>query len=133
MKMKTTERSPFLSALCILTFIGSGIGFLGYFYLSLFFEKASELIVSIGNIQSMDKVTPWYFLILMVLYALSLTGAIRMWKLHRDGYFLYVAAQLLVLFLPVFQLGWAAFYFTNAIFTIVFVLGYSLNYKFFKR
>ena len=64
------------------------------------------MIVSIGNIQSMDKVTPWYFLILMVLYALSLTGAIRMWKLHRDGNFLYVAAQLLILFLPVVQLGW---------------------------
>ncbi len=131
--MKTTERSPFLSALCILTFIGSGIGFLGYFYLSLFFEKASGLIVSIGNIQSMDKVTPCYFLILMVLYALSLTGAIRMWKLHRDGYFLYITVQLLILFLPVVQLGWGAFYFTNAIFTMVFIVGYSLNYKFFKR
>jgi hypothetical protein len=65
----------------------------------------------------------------MVLYALSLAGAIRMWKLHRDGFFFYGISQLAVLFVPVIWTNWNAFSFTNSIFVAVFVIGYGINLK----
>lgn len=128
-KEKRNQRPPFLSALCLLTFVGSSMGFLGYFFAALFFEKTSEIIIKYSSWHSTDAISPLYFTLLMVLFALSLTGAIRMWKLHRDGFFLYVFAQLAILFVPVLQIDWQAFSSTNAIFTTVFVVGYGLNWK----
>ena len=121
---KSKQRSPLLSALCLLTFIGSSIGFIGYFLAALFFEKTSELIIKYSSWHSTEAISPFYFTLLMALFAISLTGAIRIWKLHRDGFFLYVFAQLAILFIPVIWIDWQAFSTTNAIFTTVFVAGY---------
>jgi hypothetical protein len=130
---KRKQRPPFLSALCLLTFMGSCIGFVGYFLAALFFEKTSELIIKYSSWHSTEAISPLYFTLLMALFALSLTGAIRMWKLHRDGFFLYVFAQLAILFVPVIWIDWPSLSTTNAIFTTVFVVGYGLNWKFFKN
>jgi H+/Cl- antiporter ClcA len=86
----SSRRPTLLSALCILTFIGSTIGFIGYFLAAIFFEQVSQLIVQYSSWHATNEVSPLYFTLLMVLYALSLAGAIRMWKLHRDGFFFYV-------------------------------------------
>ena len=126
---KTHQRPPLLSALCLLTFIGSSIGFIGYFLAALFFEKTSELIVKYSSWHTTEAISPVYFTLLMALFALSLTAAIRMWKLHRDGFFLYVFAQLTILFVPVIWIDWQAFSATNAIFTLIFVVGYGLNWR----
>lgn len=126
------NRPAFLSALCILTFIGSGIAFLGYFAASLFFEKTKEIIVQHSSWHSAEILSPAYFTLLMALYALSLTGAIRIWKLHRDGLYLYVFAQLIILFLPAIWLNWQAFSVTNAIFTVIFMTGYGMAWKWMK-
>ncbi|MEE4286535.1 MAG: hypothetical protein V2I31_10310 [Mariniphaga sp.] len=130
---KSPQRPPFLSALCLLTFIGSSIGFIGYFLAALFFEKTSELIIKYSSWHSTETISPVYFTLLMALFAISLTGAIRMWKQHRDGLFLYVFAQLAILFIPVLWIDWQAFSTTNAIFTTVFVVGYWLNRKVLKK
>jgi hypothetical protein len=130
---KKNQRPPFLSALCLLTFMGNSIGFIGYFLAALFFEKTSELIIKYSSWHSTEAISPLYFTLLMALFALSLTGAIRMWKLHRDGFFLYVFAQLSILFVPVLWIDWQALSTTNAIFTTIFVVGYGLNLKFFKK
>ncbi len=129
MNDKTKNRPPFLSALCILTFIGSTIGFIGYFLASLFFERTSELIIEYSSWHSVDAISPLYFTILMTLFAFSLTGAIRMWKLHRDGFYLYVFSQLVILFLPAIWIDWNSFSVVNAIFTAVFILGYGWNWR----
>ncbi|WP_372950628.1 hypothetical protein [Mariniphaga sp.] len=130
---KSKQRPPLLSALCLLSFIGSSIGFIGYFLAALFFEKTSELIIKYSSWHSTDAISPVYFTLLMALFAISLTGAIRMWKLHCDGFFLYVFAQLAILFVPVLWIDWQAFSTTNAIFTLVFVGGYGLNWKVFRK
>ena len=129
MNDKTKNRPPFLSALCILTFTGSTIGFIGYFLASLFFERTSELIIEYSSWHSVDAISPLYFTILMTLFAFSLTGAIRMWKLHRDGFYLYVFSQLVILFLPAIWIDWNSFSVVNAIFTAVFILGYGWNWR----
>ena len=126
---KKKQRPPLLSALCLLTFIGSSIGFIGYFLAALFFEKTSELIIKYSSWHSTEAISPLYFTLLMALFAFSLTGTIRMWKMHRDGFFLYVFAQLAILLVPVLWNDWQALSATNAIFTTVFVVGYSLHLK----
>jgi hypothetical protein len=124
-----TNRTNLLSALCILTFIGSGTSFFGYFLASVFFEKTSELIIKYSNWHSVEAISPLYFTLFMALSAISLIGAIRTWKLHLDGFIIYTISQLIILFLPVIWLGWKAFSETGAIFTVVFVGGYALNWK----
>jgi len=132
MKRNLNTRPPILSALCILTFIGSTIAFLGYFIASLFFENTSELIIKYSSWHNTDAISPLYFTVLMALFAISLTGAIRMWKQHRDGFFLYIFSQLIILFLPAIWINWQAFSATNAVFTLVFVTGYVINWKWLK-
>ena len=127
-----TNRNDFLSALCILTFIGSTSSFVGYFLASVFFEKTSAFIITYSNLHSVEAISPFYFTVLMALSAISLTGAIRMWKLHRDGFFIYTISQLIFLFLPVIWLGWNSFSVTGAIFTGVFVVGYGMNWKWLR-
>ena len=129
MTNKIINRPHFLSALCILTFIGSTTGFIGYFLSSLFFEKTSKLIIEYSSWHSVEAISPLYFTVLMVLFALSLTGAIRMWKFHKDGFYIYVLSQLIILFLPTVWIDWNAFSTTNAIITVIFIVGYRLNRK----
>lgn len=127
-----TTRSNFLSALCILTFIGSSASFIVYFIASVFFNEASEFIVKYSNWHTTEAISPFYFTLLMALSAVSLTGAIRIWKLHRDGLYIYSIARIIILFIPVIWLGWNALSATGVIFTVVFVGGYLLNRKLLK-
>ncbi len=129
MNEKINNRPEFLSALCILTFIGSSITFIGYFLASLFFERASEWIVKYSSWSTTESISPLYFTVLMAVSALSLTGAIRIWKLHRDGFFLYSVAQILLLLLPVVWINTDAFSSVNLIFALLFIVGYGLNWK----
>jgi hypothetical protein len=127
------QARPFmLKALCILTFTGSSVAFVGYFFASLFFERTSELIIKYSSWQSTEAISPVYFNVLMVLFALSLTGAIRMWKQHVDGFILYLFSQLIILFLPAVWVNWQAFSTTNLIFTLVFTAGYAIHLKLMK-
>lgn len=125
---KQAQRPHLLSALCILTFIGSTTAFLSYFLASLFFEETSQLILKYSSWHSTEDISPLYFTLLMALHAFSLFGAIRMWKLHKNGLWIYVLAQLLIVFLPVIWIDWYALSTVNLIFTGVFVLGYAVNY-----
>ncbi|QGY46703.1 hypothetical protein GM418_24510 [Maribellus comscasis] len=127
--MNNTKRPDFLSALCILSFIGSGFAFIAYFISSLFFEQVSELIIKYSSWHSTETISPFYFTTLMALYAISLAGAIRIWKFHRDGILIYSAAQILILLLPVFWINGQAFSVTNLIFTAIFILGYAFNWR----
>lgn len=129
---ETMRRSSFLSALCILTFLGSGISFLMYFIAALFFDEASAFIIKYSRWSSTEVISPIYFTLLMALNALSLTGAIRMWKLHRDGFFLYVISQLIIVFVPAFWINMDAISISNVIFTLIFFAGYGINLKRFS-
>ncbi len=127
--MDIKKRPDFLSSLCILTFAGSTVTFIGYFLAAVLFEQVSELIIKYSSWNSTDTISPVYFTALMALSAISLTGAIRMWKLHRDGFFLYSFAQFLIIFLPVIWIGPYAFSATNMIFSGLFIFGYGMNFK----
>ena len=129
MTIKTSHRSNFLSALCILTFLGSGLSFLMYFFAALFFDEASEFIIKYSRWNSTEAISPLYFAIFTTLNTISLTGAIRIWKLHRDGFYFYVLAQLLLLFATAVWINFEAISISNVIFTTIFIVGYGLNFK----
>lgn len=123
------KRPDLLTALCILSFVGSGSGFLAYFLAALFFEKASAFIIKYTSTHTTEAISPMYFTLFMAGSAVSLAGAIRMWKLHRDGLFMYTIGQLGMMILPVVWLGWNSFTVPGAIFTAVFVVGYTMNWR----
>ena len=126
------HRPAFLSGVCLLSFIGSGVAFIAYFLASLFFEQTSALIVKYSSWSNTNIISPLFFTLLMAFYAFSLVGAIRMWKLHKSGFYVYSSSQIIILFLPVVWMNWQAFSATNAIFTFIFIFAYFLNLKHLK-
>lgn len=81
MNAGTPERPTFLTVLCILTFIGSGLGvlgslmgFMGSAALSYFAPQGSMIGQVIGLVAS----------------GLCLFGAIKMWGLYKQGFTFYV-------------------------------------------
>lgn len=132
MDTKKIHRPAFLSGVCLLSFIGSGMAFIAYFLASLFFDRTSELIIKYSSWNNTDEISSLYFTLLMALYAFSLIGAIRMWKLHKSGFYVYSISQIIILFQPALWINWQAFSVTNVIFTFIFIFAYFLNLKHLK-
>lgn len=79
------ERPTFLTVLCILTFIGSGLGVLG----GLMGLAGSQMLARFAPVGDLMIVT----LIGLVAAGLCLFGAIQMWGLKKMGFTLYVAGS----------------------------------------
>ena len=151
----------FLKVLCILTFIGAGIGFISAFS-GIFTTEIS--MNSMRNSSEQLKNTPfgdmgsqieaiqkWGFIsnILNTIgNGLCLTGAILMWKLKRIGFFLYLgghATSITASFLIMgstnsagsgnnfFSTIMVASMFISFIFVTAFIIMYAVNYKHLKN
>jgi hypothetical protein len=114
---------------CIFSIIGSSVGFISMFISSLFFRLVTEKITAVTNITATEKLTPVYFALLMAMFCISLVGAIKLYRLQRIGVYFYLAAQILILFIPVVWLGNQAFSTTNAILTATFSSIYLYYYR----
>ena len=128
------QKRRFLTVLCILTFTGSGFG----------------LLINILNLLGADplpaKETTTTGTILDLLGCLfCLAGAIRMWSLHKDGFWIYVSGIVLSLtcFWPVIHRAlhrqpavnmgfWAGVVLVSYIY-IMFVILYGMNKKYLVR
>ena len=130
--MNEVRRPDFLTALCILTFIGSGFAFVVYLFALLFFNRVSEFIVEYSALPSTNGITPLYFMIYAALTLFSLIGAMRMWNLRRDGFFIYSASQILIFLFPVFWNSNQSFPAVSLIFTLIFIVCYAVNFKHLK-
>ncbi|MUP37460.1 hypothetical protein [Labilibaculum euxinus] len=146
------QRPGLLTALCILTFIGSGFGvlknILGMIMSPLqnlldpeFFENALDNVhdeyarkfveqaVAMGQkaLQHIFEISLTQF----ILYAASLTGAILMFQLKKTGFYIYSAAQVLLLFVAPVFIGFNLFVnigiLFGSIFTILFIALYAIN------
>lgn len=80
------QRPTFLTVLCILTFIGSGLGVLGGLLgligssaLGMFAPQGTMIVTIIGLLAA----------------ALCLFGAVKMWGLYKQGFMIYVAGAAL--------------------------------------
>lgn len=98
----------FLKVLCILTFIGAGLGILMSIY-SMFtveqsiksLEQSSKLMGSsspFGDLSGQIEATRQYGLLSAILSfvgnSICLLGAFMMWKLKRMGYFIYITGHI---------------------------------------
>ena len=113
------QRPTFLTVLCILTFIGSGLGvlfnLLGIFGLGAltgFLAKYGGADIDSGILNP---------ILMLIFSAGSLYGAIMMWSLKKLGFYLYVAAQVLIV-----AFGWSIM---ALIFAALFIVLYGLNLK----
>lgn len=131
------KRPTFLTVLCILTFIGSGFGVLGGL-IGLVATGAATALAKIPMLgPALTAAASFgivYTLINLILAAASLYGAIMMWKLKKTGFWIYVAAQVLMLIVPVFFVGIAGLLGSaiGLIFTAAFIIMYALNLKAMK-
>lgn len=114
------KKPIFYEAACVFSIIGSSIGFISMFISIVFFKIVTEKITSVTNISSTEKLSPIYFAMLMAAFSISLAGAINLYRMQRSGIYFYLAAQTMVLLLPIVWLGSNAFSVTNAIFTLLF-------------
>ncbi len=119
------KKKPLIfEAACIFSIIGSSIGFITMFVATFFFNPVAEKIRLITDLTATEKLSPIYFAFLMAAFSISLTGAIKLYRLQWVGLYFYLTAQIIILFLPVFWLGSNAFSVTNAIFTTLFSVVY---------
>ena len=129
------SRPQFLTVLCILTFIGSGLGILGSLLSLVGVGMLGSFAIAGGVI--------WTFLGLCS-SGLCLFGAIQMWGLKKQGFLLYligtglavlssiistVALSDLVSYAGDSGAMWGGFIFGLAI-NIAFVIMYNVNRKF---
>ncbi|MGB0886479.1 MAG: hypothetical protein ACPGSL_00035 [Vicingaceae bacterium] len=118
------KRPTFLTVLCVLTFIGSGIGLLGGLLMTL---GMGALMESIPGMDAAMGGGTAYFAIGTLLAAASLFGALQMWKLKKQGFFIYAGANVIAIILPlIFGMSFGVI---GAIIPVLFIVLYYLNVK----
>ena len=127
--MKLKDQPLLFSSAIVLSLIGGMLGMLLFWGAAIFFGPAKDFIISVTNLTSMDQITPFYFVLFGALCLLSFVGVLKMKRLQKAGFFFYLGAQLVMLFLPVIWLNWNAFSVNNTIFTLLFVLIYLSFYR----
>jgi len=137
-KADATEQKPqeegrptFLTVLCILTFIGSGLTALLLLIGLVAAGAASGVLSSIPGMGDIGGLGTGYFLIVLVLALASLYGAIMMWKLKKMGFYLYSGANVIALFIPIIMAS-AKFSIFGLVITALFIILYGLNLKYLK-
>jgi len=149
---KPVTLPAFLKVLCILTFVGSGLGILGAlggFAMGGMNERLMQDMNNIGggiydqmglDIDAMIVWTKYSNIANLLGSALCLTGALMMWKLKKVGYYLYVPGVVIPAVVSVFAmrhilpsgpfagLGTASIV-VGFIFSAAFIVMYGVNYK----
>jgi hypothetical protein len=122
------KRPGLVTVLCILTFIGSGLGTLVYLLLLIAAGSLGAMLADIPGVGSMIAGGGMaIFGASFVLSFASLFGAIKMWGMKKMGFFIYAIAQVLLLILPLF-LG-VPFTIMPLVFTALFIVLYGINLK----
>jgi hypothetical protein len=152
---------PFLKVLCILTFVGAGVGILGAIY-AMFMQgftlrmlenssnayQSNPFLKAFDNTEYISVLKKWgqiNNLLALLGSGLCLFGALMMWKMKKSGFFLYVSGQILP-FIGLYGLmggilpnssgplaGFVVFgQVVGVIFPLAFVIMYGLNYKHLK-
>ena len=142
------KRPQFLTVLCILTFIGSGLSFIGALW-GYFSIKASEkFLQNITNsedhahgmisgmqetmMKAVENAVP-NMVIGLLCALICLYGAILMWKLKRNGFFIYTIGEITpaisAFFLGADGLIGGAGAVVGLLFAVVWIVLYAINFK----
>jgi hypothetical protein len=126
------KRPTFLTVLCILTFIGSGLSTVLYLIAVIAFGAISGVLDSVPGFGAMGDAGLAIFAVFFVLAFLSLFGAIMMWKLKKTGFYLYTAANIIALILPFVLFSGVPVNIFGIIITVGFIAMYAANLKAMK-
>lgn len=129
---EVAKRPTFLTVLCILTFIGSGISTLVLLLAVVAFGAVSGLLESIPGMAVGNGLGIVYFIISFLLAFGSLLGAIMMWKLKKSGFYLYSVANIIAFILPMFMVSGMPFNIFGLVITLGFIAMYAANLKAMK-
>lgn len=131
-----TKRPRMLTVLCISTFIGSGfliiisilLLFINNVQISDFLMKIAERGAYSEEMQALLKTFEnaiFIGIVKLCLYILSLIGAIMIFKLNKSGFYLYVFAQITLLFVSPISNGLFEFSIYSIIFVILWIILYA--------
>lgn len=152
------KRPVFLTVICILTFVGSGITFLSSVFGLITQKTVAEMTVEMERMQAVtgqsnafinglaDHVVELHKWTILGNYLglgsaiLGLTGALLMWKLRKSGFFIYVVGQIppfVTLFgmygavkdIPFMGFAMIIGAIFSVLFSVGFVIMYGLNLK----
>jgi hypothetical protein len=145
------KRPQFLTVLCILTFIGSGIGIIGSIMGYMAAMATSAMMGVAGDMAgsadmsampgmedamaAANAMVQYAFIILLVGIVgaiLCLVGAIMMWKQKKTGFYLYAVGELvppIISMVLVGMAGMGALGLLGFIVPIAFIVMYGMNLK----
>lgn len=140
-------RPTFLTVLCVLSFIAAGFSIVGGalgMAAGAVVGAASDAAAASGDPAAMEGIAEaqealdaagtavggslaMVFGVGLVLTLIGLFGVIMMWKLKKNGFYVYTGAQLLGIVAPMVMGG--AFGLWGAVFSVLFIVLYGLNLK----
>jgi hypothetical protein len=130
-----TQRIRVLKFLCVLTFIGSGMGAFAYGMIAAFYNIFISLEPKTWEPEQQDLIKlllsggRLFFLTSGLLYFLSVRGAFLMWQLKKVGFHFYTASQILILIAPLLFIKGFSMPAINVLLTAMFIFAYSAFLK----
>lgn len=130
-----SQRSPFLSGLCLLSFIGSSILILTSMIILIFYDsyfmfmKYQTLQENPDPIfQMLIALTKTFFLLMLFISTTTFYGAFEMWRMKRRGFYYYTGASLLQIIISFIYMDAFAILLITFI-NIIFITMYAVNLK----
>jgi hypothetical protein len=139
-----TQVPSFLKVLCILTWVGSGIGLITGIIGLMATSSVSSLDYGNSTVNSALGAANTIQYVNLICVILCIVGAVMMWQLKKAGFFIYIVGELVPLIASLILLGglssvagpfggaMAAGAFIGALFPIAFIVMYALNLKHLK-
>ena len=131
------KRPEFLTLLCILTFIYSGLQTLSNLFMFLnkdfILENIEQSAFNVEDFQPILEMPPLFFLLNITLFIIVLSGAILMWNLKKVGFHIYSLSQIALLFVISIYNPFDITPFAEILMTAMFILLYYRHLKFMTR
>lgn len=135
----SNKRPVSLTIICILTFIASGFSALSNLSWGILYDTFSEILLSNDSpmMQQMAETilatSRSMFFVDFFLYLGSIAGAILMFNLKKNGFHIYVVANVLLALTPAFFVeGQGINFYSLVLITMPFIALYAVHLKFMK-
>eukprot|EP01012_Entosiphon_sulcatum_P059964 TRINITY_DN84642_c0_g1_i1.p1 TRINITY_DN84642_c0_g1~~TRINITY_DN84642_c0_g1_i1.p1 ORF type:complete len:148 (+),score=10.27 TRINITY_DN84642_c0_g1_i1:26-445(+) len=131
---EAAKRPTFLTVLCILSFIFSGLAIIGYITAIGLAGVASAAMSNLSEDAMATYTGPsvgltWAYIVIGFITTLvGLFGVIKMWKLQKVGFYIYTACVVISIIMGIVYSGFGVM----SILPLVFVVLYGLNLKAMK-
>jgi hypothetical protein len=140
------KRPVFLTVLCILSFIAAGLAIFGYIgaialvgMASAAVSAATDSVGADGNAAMNAALDAYkgpsagmiwaYIVVGFITTLVGLFGVIKMWKLQKIGFFIYVGCTVVSMIMGIIFSGFSVM---AVIFPVLFIVLYGLNLKHLK-